>query len=492
MRLVLIVLCAILTSAAAPQTGSPDRADLALAHARAFVAALNTGTPQAARDYAANHSSAGPDSADRFLALARRELDGAGAIESPTYEVRPSGTHLFITGRRAATGAWQTFQFQIAPEGDARLGLIFIAEALAPIALPALNIGRTGFETWLDGAVSRMGEEQPFSGVIVVMRDGAPAYRKAFGKANDLFGVPNTLDTRFTMASGAKMFTAAATMRLIEDGKLSLDDTVAQHVRELAGRPEASRITVRMLLSHTSGIPDFWDQTYADVRNQVRTPDQLLAHVIRRFGAPAPGGAYQYSNSNFALLGVIIERVAGESFYDVVDREVFRRAGMTRTDYPIGGEGARDAVGYNPVYDAGRVSLDRREIVAAGEVGGRGRASAAGGASTTVDDVLAFETAMRSGRVVRPETFAAMTALQSRAEDVPDYGYGYGYEVDARPGFTSWGHGGSAPGAQMRYRHFPSLGITYVILSNFNTIAPDELAKLLDRLAQREMAASGG
>lgn len=489
MRLVLFALCAVLLSAAAPQPAETGKAERALAHARAFVAAINAGTAEAARDYSANHSSAGPDSADRFLDVARRELGEGGALESPVYEVRPSGTHLFVTVRRAKTGAWQTFQFQIAPDGDNRLGLIFRAEALTPVALPASDIGQAGFESGLDDAVARMGQEQPFSGVIVVMRDGRPVYRKAFGKANDLYGVPNTLDTRFTMASGSKMFTAAAVMRLIEDGRLSLDDPLAQHVRELGDRPEAARITVRMLLSHTSGIPDYWDTTYDEARNRVQTPDDLLAHVVRRFGSPRPGGAYRYSNSNFALLGVIIERVTGESFYDVVDREVFRRAGMTRTNYPVGGESTRDAVGYNPVYDAGRVSLDRREPVMAGEVGGRGRASAAGGASTTVDDVLAFEAAMRAGRVVRPETFAAMTTLRSRAEDIPDYGYGYGYEVDARSGFASWGHGGSAPGAQMRYRHFPSLGVTYVILSNFNTIAPDELAKLLDRLAQREMAA---
>jgi CubicO group peptidase (beta-lactamase class C family) len=272
------------------------------------------------------------------------------------------------------------------------------------------------------------------------------------------------------------MFTAVAVMQLVERGALRLDDPLTRFVPEAAALPGADAVTIRHLLTHTSGVGDYWDDAYERAWSGITEHEQLLAYVLRNFGAPQPG-AYAYSNSNYALLGLIIERAAGENFYDYVRTHVFEPAGMSATSYPLRtAEGPEYARPYNPVMEAGVVAIGRHQPALLGA-----RGSGAGGASSTVADLLAFNRALREATLVSAASFAEMYALQARS-DLPGHGYGYGFIVNEG---QSFGHEGSAPGTQFAFRHYQNGDLTVIVMSNYNTIAGPEIAGMLDRIATR-------
>ncbi|MGE0830931.1 MAG: serine hydrolase domain-containing protein, partial [Hyphomonadaceae bacterium] len=422
------------------------------AHAEAFVQAFNDGSLEAASRFVSEHAAGG--TAEHMVGLFERERV-QGTLERPQITVSAGGRSAFVVARHSISGAWRNFQFMVDRENQDRLRIFFIALAVEPRPLPDFDASDPRFGPWLGGLVESLRETQPFYGVIAVSQGGRVVYERAFGLANAEANLRNTLATRFNTASGSKMFTAVATMQLVERGVIGLDDPLTHHVPEARGLPQADTITVRHLLTHTSGIGEFWDEEYERAWASITEPEHLLAHVLRNFGAPNLG-AFQYSNSNYALLGVIVERASGEGFYDYLRRHVFEPAGMIGTDYPLRGQtGADVARPYNPVMEAGLVALGRHEPVVLGE-----RGSAAGGASTTVADMLAFDRALRSGVLVRPETFAQMRTLQAES-DSPGYGYGYGLLIQN----GSYGHEGSARGTQFAFRRYDDADVTIVVAS---------------------------
>ncbi|MGD9980647.1 MAG: serine hydrolase domain-containing protein [Hyphomonadaceae bacterium] len=442
------------------------------AHAAAFVAAFNDGSLAAAERFVARH---GVGDATRLAEVFARQRAAGGLLERAQVRLLPSGRFVFVIARRAETGAWENFQFQVDEANEDRLQLIFIAQALEPYALPEFGVEDARFPAWLDGFVANLRETQPFYGVIAIARGDDVVYQRAFGLADAGEQRPNTLDTRFGLASGGKMFTATAVMQLSERGTLSLSDPFTRFVPEAAASPGANAITIRHLLTHTSGIPDYWDDEYERDWANITGHEHLLRHVLRNFGTPQPG-AYAYSNSNYALLGLIVERASGESFYDHLQRNIFEPARMSATGYPLRSEeGADYARPYNPVIESGLIAIGRH---AAAELNARG--SGAGGASSTAADMLAFDRALRSGALVRPETFAQMRSLQA-ASDLAGSGYGYGLIIQR----GSYGHGGSAPGTQFEFRRYEEDDVTIVVMSNFNTIAGPEIASALDRVLTR-------
>jgi CubicO group peptidase (beta-lactamase class C family) len=168
-----------------------------------------------------------------------------------------------------------------------------------------------------------------FSGVALVAGNGQPVMAQAYGMADKERGVANTADTRFCIASMNKMFTAVAVAQLVEQGKLSFNDTIGEYVSGLP--PEiADTVTIHHLLTHTSGMGD------AALRRDptTQTPDTLagmLARIVREPLQFKPGSRFAYSNDGFIVLGAIIERVAGRSYTDYVREHVLKPAGMTDT-----------------------------------------------------------------------------------------------------------------------------------------------------------------
>ena len=308
----------------------------------------------------------------------------------------------------------------------------------------------------IDRYVRRLADADAFSGVVLVARGGRPLLLRACGEANRDFGVPNRPCTRFNLGSITKTFTAVAVLQLAEPGRLSLDDPLAKFLADVPDPESAKKITVRQLLTHTSGLGD---HTHAMARDPFRTRYRTvgrMAELVR--GVPPvfqPGSRWRYSNSGFLVLGAAVEKAGGRDYYDYVRDNVFARAGMADTDFfDLDAVNGPLAVGYEKEFRGGR----RRWRSNAFDLFVRGGPE--GGAYSTAEDLLRFAEALRGGRLLGPGmTREALSAKPQWGSD----GYGYGFEVEE--GGRVVGHGGSFVGAHTKLDLLPG-GWTAVVLSN--------------------------
>lgn len=313
-----------------------------------------------------------------------------------------------------------------------------------------------------------------FSGSVLV-KDGAKVlYRKDFGLADRGFGVPVASGTRFPVASITKLVTAAAVLKLAEEGKLALDDPFRRHLSDYPG-PGADAITIRQLLGHMSGLPQF--DTVASLEEALanglpqyqrpRTSRQLLELCCSAAPARPPGKAFDYNNADYIVLGQLIEAVTGESYAAAAERLVLAPAG------------ARDTALMRWDQVTPRLARTYFRPPGAAQFGNDlpvfwENWYAAGGLYSTVDDVTAFAEALFDGRLLRP---ASMTALLTVAGD--EYGLGLWsysfvrggtrYRVAKRPG--------SIMGANAVLYRLLDRRLTIVVLANSNAIDLDGLAQ---------------
>ena len=236
-----------------------------------------------------------------------------------------------------------------------------------------------------------------FSGVVVLARSDTRVFGRAYGMADREAGVPNALDTRFNLGSINKAFTAIAIRQLANAGKLALPDKLIQHLPDYPNRDAAERVTIAQLLEHTSGIGgNIFAAPPGGSRNDLRkTADflALFAHEPLQF---EPGSRQEYSNAGYVLLGAVIERLSGMSYYDYVRANVFEPLGMTSTgSYPKDSLPPKTAIGYTrggPAAEAQGPLRRNTETLP-------GRGSSAGGGYSTAQDLLRFARAVREGLI---------------------------------------------------------------------------------------------
>ena len=235
------------------------------------------------------------------------------------------------------------------------------------------------------------------SGVVLLAQGPTPVLQRTYGLADRAAKRPNTIDTRFNLGSISKVFTATAIRQLAEQGKLGLDDPLVRHLPDYPNADVARRVTIRQLLEHRSGIGgNIFDappgRTRADLRRN-RDFLQLFAAQPLQF---EPGTGQRYSNAGYVVLGAVIERVSGASYYDYVREHIFRPAGMTATDsYAKDSLPPNTALGY--ARDAPGESTQGPLRPNFDLLPGRG--SAAGGGYSTAPDLLRFALAMQAGRI---------------------------------------------------------------------------------------------
>jgi D-alanyl-D-alanine carboxypeptidase len=300
-----------------------------------------------------------------------------------------------------------------------------------------------------------------FAGAVLVARHGKVLLQDAWGRADRKAGTANTPATRFRIGSMNKMFTAVATLQLVEAGKLKLNDPIGKHLPDYPNKQVARKVTVRHLLTHTGGTGDIFGPEFDRHRLQLREHRDYLKLYGSRGLRYQPGDHFEYSNYGFILLGALIERVSGMSYYDYVRDHVFRRAGMRATgSLPESTDVPDRAVGYM------RTALGGAWVPNTDTLPWRG--TAAGGGYSTVGDLLRFAEALRSGRLISKATLAEATRPHQE-----QYGYGFGVQGEGR--LRSWGHGGGAPGMNGELRVFPQLGYVVVALSNLDPPAASEL-----------------
>ncbi|MDQ3518808.1 MAG: beta-lactamase family protein [Gemmatimonadota bacterium] len=311
----------------------------------------------------------------------------------------------------------------------------------------------------------RLANQNVFSGAVLVARRGSPLFARAFGPATRDPFTPNTLDTRFELASLSKLFTAVAVAQLVERGRLAFDTPISVVLPDYPNLDIARQITVEQLLTHTSGLPDFYrNGKFRQYEDSLRMLTDFWATFANDTLWSQPGARYDYSNSNYIVLGSMIERLSGLSFEEYVKRNIFEPTGMARTCYCEMGADHR-ATPYSR-YTAGfgptRRSVPDRWI----EVpqGARRPGAPAGGGISTVNDLALFAAALLEHRLLG----AAMTTRVLSARVPMDDGgkRAYGFEVYEWSGTRFIGHGGNYWGTMTQLDIYPDDGSVVVILSN--------------------------
>jgi D-alanyl-D-alanine carboxypeptidase len=317
--------------------------------------------------------------------------------------------------------------------------------------------------TLRDHAEQRAGADE-FAGAVLVARHGKVLLQHAWGHADRKAGTANTPATRFRIGSMNKMFTAVATLQLVEAGKLALDDLIGKHLPDYPNKEVAAKVTVRHLLTHTGGTGDIFGPQFEEHRLTLREHRDYLQLYGSRGLTHEPGARFEYSNYGFVLLGALIEQVSGESYDDYVRDHVFRPAGMTSTgSLPESVEVAGRSVGYMQASPAGGAWVPNTDTLP-------WRGTAAGGGYSTVGDLLRFAQALGSGKLISRATLTQATRPHRQ-----QYGYGFGMQGEGR--LRSYGHGGGAPGMNGELRVFPRLGYVVVSLSNLDPPAASELVE---------------
>jgi len=334
---------------------------------------------------------------------------------------------------------------------------------------PDLAIPRLKEAEALAALTARAGElakKDEFSGVVLVARHGEVLLQKAWGLANRETRTLATLDTRFRLGSMNKMFTSVATLQLVEAGKLSLDDTIGKILPDYPNKDVASKVTVRHLLTHTGGTGDIFGPDFEKNRLTLREHSDYLKLYGSRGLTHEPGAEFRYSNYGFVLLGALIEKVTGMSYYDYVRSHIFQPAGMSSTDSLT----EADVV---PNRSIGYMKGPGGWAPNTGTLPWRG--TSAGGGYSTAGDLLRFAQALEAGKLISKASLAAATTPNKE-----DYGYGFG--IQGEGSLRGYGHGGGAPGMNGELRIFPQLGYVVISLSNLD---PPAATRLVDFFALR-------
>lgn len=321
----------------------------------------------------------------------------------------------------------------------------------------------------LDDAISRVMTESGIPGAMVGVWSPEGDYVKAFGVADTATGAPMHTDFYSRIGSVTKTFTATAVLQLVDQRRVSLDDPVSKYVD---GVPRGQDITVRQLATMRSGLPDYQQNpefakaVLADPSREF-TPAEMLGWA---FNDPtgvtpakfAPGQGYYYSNTNYVLLGLVIEKASGQRLPEYLSRNIFTPLGLAHTSFPTGTEfPAPHPQGYTDPLEANGPAVNAT-LWSASFTG------AAGAIISTLDDIRSWLRALAEGSLISPSL--QEQRLQSPpATGLPD-GIGYGMGVMIADGWI--GHNGSVPGYQTVAVHLPQRKTTLVIMVNTDVAVP--------------------
>jgi D-alanyl-D-alanine carboxypeptidase len=307
-----------------------------------------------------------------------------------------------------------------------------------------------------------------------------PAVLAASGTAERGGGATVNVDSQFRVASITKLFVATVVLQLAQEGRLDLSDPLARHV---PGYPGAERITIRQLLNHTSGVPDygrtahFGERLLADRKRRWRT-DEVLALVNGARPDFAPGTGYLYSNTGYLLLGQVIDAVTGSSWAAEIRRRILDPLHLRHT-YVAGVEPVPGGVlaGY---FDADNDGDEENIETGHSWPSLETTEGAAGAIVSTAADLATFGAALFRGRLLTPASLRQMVA--EGPHHPRNANYGLGMEI-LRPDYrmTVWGHGGFTPGFRSALWYVPRHDLIVVVLANDSRANPQDLAELVLR-----------
>ncbi len=327
----------------------------------------------------------------------------------------------------------------------------------------------------LRGHVERLAQADSFSGAVLIAKDGKTLWSEAYGVADKNFDVPNKIDTKFNLGSMNKMFTAVAIAQLVERGVLSFDDPVSKWLPNALKGDAGEKVRIKHLLSHTSGLGSYFTDEWGNAsRARYRTVDDFMEFAKKEDLQFEPGTKWAYSNTGMLVAGKVIEAATKQSYYDYVRDHIYKPAGMLNTDaYELDYVTPNLAVGYQREQTSSgprwRNNIFMHVI----------RGGPAGGGYSTVEDLLRFDVALRSGKLVSKKYVDLLTTPKLELQS-PAYGYGFG----VFDGGKIVGHSGGFPGISSNLDIYLTSGYTIAVLSNYGGGSMPVVRKARTLLAQ--------
>lgn len=347
---------------------------------------------------------------------------------------------------------------------------------LCALATPAVRAQDTRALTqYVDSVASAAVAEHRVAGVsVAVAKNGRTILAKGYGFADLENDVPATAETVFRIGSVTKQFTSAAIMRLVEQGKLSLDDTLQKFLPTFP--TQGNRVTVRHLLNHTSGIKSYTSlgPRWQRIMRLDLAPDSMVALFANEPFDFKPGEAYRYNNSGYFLLGVVIEKLSGKTYGQYLQDEFFTPLGLKSTVYcdqaPLI---KRRAQGYTPRPGAPFINAEPLSMT---------QPYAAGSLCSTVNDLVTWTLALSSGKVVSAASYALMTTPGTLNDGKP-MTYGFGLGMGTLRGHRQVSHNGGINGFVSEVHHYTDDSVVTVVLTNTSALTAIELERLIARRA---------
>ncbi len=332
---------------------------------------------------------------------------------------------------------------------------ILLTAFLQPVVVKSQNL--QGIVYPIRAHLKNLEKENNLSGVVLIAKNGKPIYRETFGFANLPDSIKNKPDTKFNLASMNKMFTGMAIMQLVQSGKISLQDKVGKSLLDYPNKAVADSVTIHQLLTHTSGMSSFWEEYDKLAKEKFKTVSDYLPLFVNKKLAFAPGSDFLYSNSGYMVLGLIIEKVSNQNYFDFVKEHIYKPAKMINTDaYELDNAIPNLATGYT-------MSLEKPGQWKNNIFSNLAKGTPAGGGYSTVDDLLSFANALQNDVLLSKESKALCTSGKVKFRDGM---YGYGFMEEIINGHRVIGHTGGHDGIASELMIYPDLGYTVIILTN--------------------------
>jgi D-alanyl-D-alanine carboxypeptidase len=364
----------------------------------------------------------------------------------------------------------------------AAVARVLIVSAVSSLLLTACGHQRTiavrGAEAdvlrALSVRVAAMAGDDEFSGAVLVARHGRVLFGHAYGLADRKRRIPNTVRTRFRIGSMNKMFTAVAILQLVEAGKVRLTARLGTYLPDYPNRQVATKVTIHQLLTHTGGTGDIFGPAFDAHRKALRTLDDYVRLYGKRGLEFEPGSHWAYSNYGFILLGVVIEKVTGQSYYGYVQQHVYAPAGMTRSGSLPENHAIPDlSTGYTLPPGAAELVPNTDTLPY--------RGTSAGGGYSTVEDLARFAHALLGHKLLSPDATKLLITGKVDSQLGPGVRYAYGFADARSPDGNGWvGHGGGAPGMSGDLRMYPKSGYVVAVLANIDPPAAQQITDYLD------------
>ena len=401
-----------------------------------FVRALNSGDLATMKQF---HKETGGDEGNAEQDMGFYQQSGGLILHSVT---KSTDYEITVLAKSKKDGRWLNFSIGVERQAPHAVADIRIQPGEAPSEKKSEPPTSTAKKSEADvlkelpGWLDKLAAEDKFSGAVLIAKNGQPIFQKAVGLADKANKTPNRVDTKFNLGSINKMFTRIAVTQLIEQGKLAWDDKLGKLLPDYPSAEAKEKVTLRHLVGMQSGIGDFFGAKYDSMpKAKIRSINDYLPLFANEALAFEPGTKRAYSNGGYIVLGAIIEKITGQSYYDYVREHIFKPAGMTNTDSFFSDTKTPNlAEGYRLNGKGERVNnVDTRPA----------RGSSAGGGYSTTEDLLKFSTALLGNK------------LLSAAATKQIVGGGIGVA-------------GGAPGINSELEIDPSSGYTIVVMGNYD------------------------